>query len=293
MSERLATPFAPQVLDPRTLGRPVHRLDAFSHRFKADLEEVFAGSLNRRYRAGFRVESVAMAREPALRDGAVAEPGRWQSWSTTVGRIAFTVERPVLLSVLHYRYGLPSANTLSEGGAVQACDAPETATEARLAETLGLQLASALVRCIDTLQDPSAITEAPAFAPVPGLARQPVGWMLTVTVREPSHAVDGTLRLCLDDGWMARLLHQLTPQREHKPASPATGSPLPALPITLVARLLEKELPLGQVLDLRVGDVIPVHVGPADVLVDQARLFQATVAEHQGKLCLTSFDDAL
>lgn len=289
MSDRHATPTSLQVLDPRTLGRPVHRLDAFTQRFKIDLDDVFAGSLNRRYRAGFRVESVTMSRD------AVASPdgARWQAWSAGVGRIAFSVERPVLLSVLHYRYGLPSANALSEGGTVRPPDTPETATEARLAESLGLQLAGVLARCIDTLHDAAAITEPVAFTPVPGVVRQPAGWTLVVTIREPAHAVDGTLRLCLDDAWVARLLRQLTPQREHKQASQAAGSPLPALPVTLVGRLLEKELPLGQVLDLRVGDVIPVHVGPADVLVDQARLFQATVAEHQGKLCLTSFDDAL
>jgi flagellar motor switch protein FliM len=33
-------------------------------------------------------------------------------------------------------------------------------------------------------------------------------------------------------------------------------------------------------------------VGRADVLLDEARLFTAAVAEHKGKLCLTSFEDA-
>lgn len=288
MSDSLATPPSTQVLDPRTLGRPVHRLDVFTQRFKADLDDTFAGNLNRRYRAGFRVESVNMGREAGVADGA-----RWQAWSAGAGRIAFSVERPVLLSVLHYRYGLPSANALSEGGNAHMTDTPETATEVRLAESLGLQMAGVLARCIDTLHDPAANAEPVAFTLVPGAVRQPVGLTITVTIREPSHAVDGTLRLCLDDAWVARLLRQLTPQREHKPvAAPGAGSPLPGLPVMLVARLLEKELPLGQVLDLRVGDVIPVHVGPADVLVDHTRLFQATVAEHQGKLCLTSFDDA-
>jgi flagellar motor switch protein FliM len=33
-------------------------------------------------------------------------------------------------------------------------------------------------------------------------------------------------------------------------------------------------------------------VGRADVLLDENRLFTAAVAEHKGKLCLTSFEDA-
>jgi hypothetical protein len=48
----------------------------------------------------------------------------------------------------------------------------------------------------------------------------------------------------------------------------------------------------GALFDLKVGDVIPVDVGRADVLLDEARLFTAAVAEHKGKLCLTSFEDA-
>jgi hypothetical protein len=42
----------------------------------------------------------------------------------------------------------------------------------------------------------------------------------------------------------------------------------------------------------KVGDVIPVSVGRADVLLDDSRLFTAAVTEHKGKLCLTSFEDA-
>jgi hypothetical protein len=48
-------------------------------------------------------------------------------------------------------------------------------------------------------------------------------------------------------------------------------------------------MPLGRLLDLRPGEVLPVRLGATDVLIDDARLFTATVAERQGKLCLTSF----
>ncbi len=287
MPERTAPHPALQVLDPRTLGRPVHRLEVFTQRLKADLEDAFANSLNRRYRASFRVESVAMVRkaQPPV-DGA-----RWQAWACDAGRIALSMDRPVLLSVLHYRYGLPSGTSLDEGGSITL--PAETATEARLAESLGLQMAAVLLRCIETLHDPAANTQPMPFTDVPGPVRPPGGWTITARIREPSHAAEGDLRLCLDDALVSRLLRHLTPQREHKPASQGPASPLRSLPIHIVARLLEKELPLGQILDLRVGDVIPVHVAGADVLVDDARLFQACVAEHQGKLCLTSFDDAL
>ncbi|WP_144007017.1 FliM/FliN family flagellar motor switch protein, partial [Pelomonas sp. KK5] len=62
--------------------------------------------------------------------------------------------------------------------------------------------------------------------------------------------------------------------------------------LKLVARLLETELPLGELMALQPGAVIPVSLGATEVLVDGERLFTASVAEHQGKLCLTSFADA-
>jgi flagellar motor switch protein FliM len=63
------------------------------------------------------------------------------------------------------------------------------------------------------------------------------------------------------------------------------------LQLTLVARLLEKQMPLGSLLDTRIGDVIPVSLGTSDVLVGDSRLFTASITEHKGKLCLTAFED--
>jgi flagellar motor switch protein FliM len=74
------------------------------------------------------------------------------------------------------------------------------------------------------------------------------------------------------------------------PRAAETARPFPhRLGLTLTARLLQQEMPLGRLLDLRPGEVLPVRLGATDVLIDDARLFTATVAERQGKLCLTSF----
>jgi flagellar motor switch protein FliM len=37
--------------------------------------------------------------------------------------------------------------------------------------------------------------------------------------------------------------------------------------------------------------VIPISLRGADVLIGGSRLFSASIAEHRGKLCLTSFED--
>lgn len=278
-----------QVLDPRTLGRPVHRLDTFTCRLKADLDEVFILGLNRRYRAAFQLDEVRIERTPDARD----EPAglRWQSLVAEAGRIGFSIDRPLLMTVLNYRYGLHDSRQAEE---VQA---PETATEARLTAMLALQWANTLALCIDTLQGSvdGQAAAAHEFTPVAGaLAQRDNTWTVTATVRETVLGVSGQVRFRLDEAWMARLLRQLTPSREPRgaqSAQPATALPT-RMTLTLDARLLEQELPLGTLLDLRVGDVLPVRLGLADVLVDQSRLFKAAVAEHKGKLCLTSFEDA-
>jgi len=55
--------------------------------------------------------------------------------------------------------------------------------------------------------------------------------------------------------------------------------------------LVTKEVMLGNLFDLRIGDVIPISMHRADVLLDDSRLFTAAVSEHKGKICLTSFED--
>ena len=61
--------------------------------------------------------------------------------------------------------------------------------------------------------------------------------------------------------------------------------------MTLEGRLVSKQVQLGALFDLRVGDVIPVSLSRTDVMLDDSRLFTAAVSEHKGKLCLTSFED--
>jgi len=264
----------------------VHLLDTFTSRLKADLAEVFVGGLNRRYSAVFQVGEVSMVR-------ASQETGaqRWHTWASEVGRISFGLDRELLLSVLHYRYGLPGALALDDP---EAPAKPETATETRLTGLLGLQLLNILSLRIDAAEAGQKATVAShEFTPLNGAAWASGEWVLTAVLRELAHGVEGQIRFRLDDAWLSRLLRNLAPQRDKAvPTVKGGTSALPRLPVTLVARLLEQDMPLGSLLDMRVGDVIPVHLGSADVLVDNARLFQAAVAEHKGKLCLTSFVDS-
>jgi flagellar motor switch protein FliM len=120
----------------------------------------------------------------------------------------------------------------------------------------------------------------------------PVGrWCLAVGLAEPDQGSYALLRFSLDEQCMRVLLNGLTTERAVSRDGGALQQPLASrLKLTLVAQLLEQRLPLAQILDLRVGDVLPIHLQATEVLVKDARLFTATVAEHKARLWLTAFE---
>lgn len=283
-----------QTLDARTLGRPVHLLEQFTRQFGEDLAELFRVSLNRRYGAAFEIGTIQVA------TAGVEPPSgqRWLTYQVGDGQISYAIDRRVLLCILGYRYGTLNAPAAqAERSDAFALDAPLTATEERLAVRLATQLISVLTDRIDARQP--EITGLLAAAPgqlTPSSSHAAVdpAWTVEVPIAERNYEVQGALRLRLDEHWINRLLRGLTPER---PRSSKRGAVLPGivplakLQVGLVARLLERQIPLGTVMDLKVGDVLPVSLGAADVLVGDARLFAASVAEHKGRLCLTSFED--
>lgn len=277
---RMTTQRTCRVLDVRTLGRPVHLTDRFTAQIREDVTEYFRVHLNRRYGARFAI--------PAARLDYAAMPEasvRWRAFRGSDGIVAFAMSREIVHRILRYRYGIPESEPLEA----------DTAGEERLVSILGAHFTNLIARRIESLApgtQPGANLE-PVETP-PGLASRN-DWTLRVDIDEATANASGSLWLLLDEAWIARLLQALAPAREHTRAARPESASTPPLPIRLQlairARLLEKQMPLGAVLDLRIGDVIPVSLGRADVLVEDSRLFTATVAEHKGKLCLTTFED--
>ena len=277
-----------QVLDPCLLGRPVHLLPTFAARFADALGSAMATPSGRRYWGAYRLASLAFERAPE-------QALRWLGVNGPYGLSAVAFERSLLLGLLHGRY---ARNTPAQGQRDPATERV-TATEERLAATLTLQLAALLdTRVADSL---AAGGEQPVQPTGPANPAQPVpaappgksGWVIRAQLRAPHDAGEGSLWIALDQHLMSQVLQGLmaekgTTRQARGPAEPLAAS----LQVKLEGRLVTKEMNLGALFDLKVGDVIPVSVGRADVLLDEARLFTAAVAEHKGKLCLTSFEDA-
>jgi len=278
---------APPSLDPCTLGRPIHLLDGFIQALKADLADHLQQELNRRYGASFDVGTVTLVRgvPPDARIPRLLVHGE------AGGSLGFALERTVLLGVMAYRYG-DDAIASASGAAAR-----ETVTEERLAAHLGARLVRLLVARINAGSEPvlpdatETSVHAVKLTPV-ATARAGAGtWSIRADVRESVRGIEGALWFTLDEAWMRRLLRRLTPVRD-KPVEPVQRAlPLAMrLQLTMTGQLLRKELLLGELMELRVGDVIPISLGATDVLIDDSRLFTATVAEQKGKLCLTSFE---
>jgi flagellar motor switch protein FliM len=269
-----ATRNAAAVLDPRTLGRPVHLLPQFTGRLREGLGALLRQH-NRRYRARYQVDELSLA--PG--QGAA---GRWLTSDAPEGRMSCLLERSLVLSLMAHRYG----STLAE-----AANAPQTATEERLQALLCRQV----LGCAQQALGQPGTELALQHSTVSGLA--PGGWVVQAAISEPEQGLASTLFIGLDGACVDRLLRRLADEQPARAPRPRSAPPQPLarrLDVKLQARLLQQTLSLGALLDLRPGDLVPVRLNPkaTQVLVDGACLFTASVAEHQGKLCLTSFADA-
>ena len=290
-----------QALDPRTLGRPVHLLGRFTERVRRELNGIFQAKINRRYGAHFEITQVSLER--AMHARFAEDPRRWLAFEAGEHSMAFAIDRSILLCLLGYRYGgIASSDPAAPvaPAADELLTAPETATEERLAGSLGRQLLASICASIEALEaDNSALRPAAhhhpqhdELTPAPRHTRMAMkdAWILSASILEHDSRLEGRLWFQLDEAWIARLLRALAPARR-RAALPDTVA-LPAhLRLTLTARLVEKPITLGALLDLRVGDVIPATLGNAGVLIGDSQLFTASIAEHKGKLCLTSFED--
>ena len=271
-----------QVLDPCLLGRPVHLLPQFAARLEDDLDTAMQGTA-RRYWAGWRLDSVEFGRVPQENNV------RWMAVLGALGTVAVAFERGLLLTLLERRYGGRSAGATTRDPQTERV----TATEERLGVVLTQQMVDLLyARVAASVAMDVAPHPVPAHAVVPSAMPGESNWALRVQVRSNNDHT-GQFWIAPDQQLMAAILGTLRPENARQAATRGPAEPLATrLQVKLDGRLVSKEITLGALFDLQVGDVIPVNVGRADVLLDEARLFTAAVAEHKGKLCLTSFEDA-
>lgn len=283
-------------LDPRSLGRPVHRLPRVAEALREALQRRLCQPWNRRYRAHYELQALTLK---PLDPAALGEAGRWLRAPGTPdgpGPLACRLERALVLGLMARRLGLPLEPARPD--TIQAT--PPTATEERLHQQLARQLCTLSLQLLEQARtdqlggaDLPPATELGALTPAsqPGLGAD--AWLMQLTIaQDPLDDAPLQVLLALDSGYITPLLHQLAQAaRAARPPSAPTQPLARRLNLTVQARLLEQPIALGDLLDLQPGALIPVRLADATVLVDNSPLMRAAVAEHQGKLCLTSFQD--
>lgn len=259
----------------------MHLLPAFAAAFAEDMTAMLSAPGWRRYWSSFELAEVAFERAP---DGGAL---RWLGASGPHGGAAVAFERALLVGLLEARYsGKGPARALRDPAGERV-----TATEERLAHSLTQQVFEVLAMRVRVAAGAAGVEVA--SAPLSQVAAATPGknaWALAITLREPQGGSTARCYMAPDARMMGLILQALQPERPQR-ARPAESIGA-SLKVKLDGRLVTHEITLEALFGLKVGDVIPVSVGRADVLLDEARLFTAAVAEHKGKLCLTSFEDA-
>ena len=278
-----------QVLDPCLLGRPVHLLPQFAAQLSDDLAAAMRVAGARRYWEAFQLLTVEFVRTPES-----GKAGRWLGFSSGAGGLAFSIARPGLLSILNYRYGRRGQ---APGAAPDPATVKITATEERLAVVLGQQTCAALAQRVAANvlragQTDAALAAATPVQPRPALAPLAGSWTIAVTLRD-IHTGDPLIYwISLDQTIMAAVLQGLAPERVRERAERTAVALGSTLQVRLDGRLVSKEITLETLFALKLGDIIPVSLGRAQVLLDESPLFTAAVSESKGTLCLTSFEDS-
>lgn len=272
-----------QVLDPTLLGRPVHLLPRFAARLAEALTLAMRQPARRRYWDAFDLEKVEFTQAPETAGL------RWLAVAGPHGVVTVAFERPLLLALLDWRYGRNPAAPIERDITAERV----TATEERLAVVLTQQLVEVLHARVSgaLVETGHDATEAALQAPSSGDPPLPGSWAIRLELRGRGET-PGQIWLAVDQAMLASILRALLPERRVRKEQPAADPLAARLQVKLDGRLLSKEITLGALFALKVGDVVPVNIGRADVLLDENRLFTAAVAEHKGKLCLTSFEDA-
>ncbi len=292
----------PAALDTRSLGRPVHLLPRVAVRLRETLHRQLCLPWNRRYHAHYDLREVSLQPlDRAAREAEVLldpDAGRWLHAMGPSGLVACRIDRALVNGLMARRLGL--ANASADAPASELSGLPMTATEERLLQALarqGCQLTLQALAQVATAapdNDEAGSNDLPPLQ-IGGLPTNCTdAWEVTLLVRDADARPerDMHLRVVLDGAYLTPLLRRLAAQHRGPARAAVAVQPLARrLTLKLQARLLEQEMDLGSVLDLAPGALIPIHLADATVLVEGSPLMRAAVAEHHGKLCLTSFED--
>ncbi|MDZ7277323.1 FliM/FliN family flagellar motor C-terminal domain-containing protein [Pantoea eucrina] len=200
-------------------------------------------------------------------------------FSSEAGNLAFTLDRALLLTLLHDYYGL----TRDEKSIPASEDGPVTKTEERLLNKLAYDL-------VQLVCDGALFPEPLHIKPDP--AALITHWSYRIDFFLAGYD-DGKFSLLLDAAHVDRLLGTLRqpPEQGHAIAL----SPAPSfrqLPVRLRGRLASLPLTVADLARLKPNDVLPFAMSDRiPLLVGNQPLFSAVICEERGKLFFSELSE--
>lgn len=264
-------------LDVSKLGRPWHKLPKLMN----DSFDIFDARLSiyflKKLRVNVALNSMHFAIDQNYKNT--------QLFTTPFGSIAFSIERTLLLQILHDYYGLgkESRNKSLD------IDQPVTKTEDRLKNKIGLDLTRLLIdeeifgKDVEIKSDNTTVINQ---------------WSWCVTFVLEGYE-KGSFTLLFDNAHVDQMLAALrSPERGH-PGNKQT-SPTPSqierlfysMPLKFSGHVSSLNLTVAQLAKIRPGDIIPVNINETvPVYIGKEQIFDAKIAEDRGKLLLCEFND--
>ncbi|MEN0036233.1 MAG: FliM/FliN family flagellar motor switch protein [Cellvibrio sp.] len=256
-------------LKPQKLGRHYHKIPVYIRELTSKHPRILSDYFLRSYRINLELIKVVVHEQR----GAPAEC----VYRSALGKVGFSIDRPLLTEVLECYYGgvvLPTQDT-----------PPVSTSEQRMRSRMGIDIAQLFARTIlagSTFGNLSAHDST----------YDEIQWEYIVEFQYTSHLTNNqsSIFIYMDN----QLIDELTSRMANPSPTPLLGNPIEQikqLPVQLDCVIASLQMPLSQVLKLRLDDIIMVRLHErCEVMINQQKVFRGTVYENDGALFLTSLE---
>lgn len=256
-------------LKPLKLGRHYHKIPQFIKELAAKHPRIVSDYFLGNYRINLEFNKAEI------------HEGREQEaeciYHSAFGRVGFAIDRCLLTEVLECYYGGSRLPNQSEP--------PISVSEQRMRTRLGRDIAQLFARSI---LGGATLGELTCYEN----AYDETQWEYVAEFQYTSHISNkqSSIFIYLD----THLVDELTSRMAKPVANQAVVNPLEQikhLPVRLNCVVAALQMPLSEVLGLRLGDIVTVRLQErCDVMINQQKLFRGAIFEDGGSLLLTSLE---
>ena len=256
-------------LKPEKLGRYYHKVPIYIKQ----LAGKYPRALSDYFLSTYRINSDM--HEVIVHEG--QQPAPQCRYMTAIGKIGFSIDRPLLNELLESYYGGCTRPALDEP--------PVSSSEHRMRTRLGVDVSTICARIL--MGDISL-----GYVDSSVSSYEEIHWAYCVEFVFCSTATQlvSSVFLYLD----AQAVDELTRRVGEvlpAPAVDGNGHRIIELPVRLDCVLARAQMPLGKVLALELNDILMVRLlDRCEVHIKQQKLFHGAISENDGALFLTSLD---